>query len=70
MVKTDDEGLAKLGVKIPEEWFEQKEELDCSWREIIGLGIKAKKDNPQLIQRIKNLEQKTEENQRNYITKT
>jgi len=60
MVKIDENGNGKIQIDLPEEWFEEKEKMDASWREIVGLGIKAKKDNPQLINRIKDIECKFE----------
>ena len=56
MVRVDENGNAPLNIRIPEEWFNEKEELGANWREIVGLGLRAKKDNPQLLDRIKQLE--------------
>lgn len=48
--------LVRITTTITEK--ERKEILNCGWEynELIRLGILAKKDNPQLIKRIKELE--------------
>lgn len=55
-IHTHTRTLVKITVEIPPEWHEFKTTNRLTWAEIVGLGIKAKQGNPQLISRIKELE--------------
>jgi len=44
-------------IAIPIGWKNEVVQNYWNWREIIGLGIKSKKENPQFIERIRELEE-------------
>ena len=48
--------MKKITVEIDEEWYDYVKRNNWKWREVVGLGIKAKEDNPQLLSRINDLE--------------
>lgn len=56
-------------IVLPEEWFEIKDGLEGTWKEIVGLGLKAKKENPQLIKRIRKIEEDVDFLKKVYKTK-